>query len=302
MVRRKKAGHDVHGVLLLDKRRGISSNKALQEAKHLYRANKAGHTGSLDPLATGLLPICFGEATKISGLLLDQDKRYQVIVRLGVSTDTGDAEGSVLESKPVPKLNKDLLNACLNNFTGEISQVPPMYSALKHQGKRLYELARAGRTVERQARRIKIYRLTCPDFTDDCLTLDVSCSKGTYIRSLAEDIGMYFGCGAVVDELRRLEVGQFSLNDAYTIEQLQQMDTQIELMRILRPVDEPLSAWPAIQLLSEQASKIKHGGQVAHSGAGPSGLVRLYYENRFIGIGEAVPDGKLIPKRLFNIN
>lgn len=301
MARRKKSGRDIHGILLLDKRGGISSNKALQEVKYLYRANKAGHTGSLDPLATGLLPICFGEATKVSALLLDQDKRYRVGIQLGVATDTGDTEGNVLECKPVPQLDEEQLAACLENFTGEIHQVPPMYSALKYQGQRLYELARAGRTVERQSRRITIYKLACLDFIDDYVVLDVSCSKGTYIRSLAEDIGKYFGCGAVVKELRRLEVGPFNLIDGYAIEQLQRMTSPDELSCLLRPVDEPLAGWPAIELLAEQAAKIKQGGQIWLSEAGGYGPVRLYSEHCFLGMGEVSVDGKLLPKRLFNL-
>ena len=220
---KRKSGRNVHGILLLDKRLGVSSNKALQEVRHLFNANKAGHTGSLDPLATGLLPLCFGEATKVSALMLDDNKRYQVLVQLGVMTDTGDAEGVVIETKPVPDFSIEEIQTCLQQFTGEIDQIPPMYSALKHNGRKLYELAREGKTIERKARRITIFelkRLTdlhAEDSQPDQLRLEVFCSKGTYIRSLAEDIGHFLGCGGTVKELRRLEAGQFNIEDAKTM-------------------------------------------------------------------------------------
>ena len=197
MARRKK-GRDIHGIVLLDKRQGISSNKALQEVKRLYNANKAGHTGSLDPLATGLLPICLGEGTKVSAYMLDDDKRYQTVIQLGLMTDTGDVDGVVIEEKIVPEITPQQMDECLASFVGEIEQIPPMYSALKHNGKKLYELAREGITVERKARKITLYAIECLAFKDNLLTLDVRCSKGTYIRTLAEDIGHALGCGAPV--------------------------------------------------------------------------------------------------------
>ncbi len=242
---KRKSGCDVHGILLLDKRLGVSSNRALQEVRRLFNANKAGHTGSLDPLATGLLPLCFGEATKVSALMLDDNKRYRVVVRLGIMTDTGDAEGAIIENKPVPELSVDDIHDCLKQFVGEIDQVPPMYSALKHNGKKLYELAREGKTVERKARRITIFELKLLTgsqalaWEPDQITLEVFCSKGTYIRSLAEDIGHVLGCGATVKELRRLEAGQFSIEHARTIEQLAAMD-QHSLFQCLIKVDKPL--------------------------------------------------------------
>ena len=211
---KRKSGLNVHGIILLDKRLGVSSNKALQEVRRLFNANKAGHTGSLDPLATGLLPLCFGEATKVSALMLDDDKRYQVTMKLGVMTDTGDAEGQVIERKPVPELSIEQIQCCLAKFMGLQAQVPPMYSALKLNGKKLYELAREGITVERAPRQITIYELHLLDATFDTLTLDVACSKGTYIRSLAEDIGHDLGCGATVTALRRTQAGQFLLANA----------------------------------------------------------------------------------------
>ncbi|MEF3075322.1 tRNA pseudouridine(55) synthase TruB [Methylobacter sp. Wu1] len=297
---KRKSGRNVHGILLLDKRLGVSSNKALQEVRRLFDANKAGHTGSLDPLATGLLPLCFGEATKVSALMLDDDKRYQTLVQLGVMTDTGDAEGRVLETRPVPELTVDAIKACLKKFTGEIDQVPPMYSALKHNGKKLYELARAGETVDRKARRITIYDLQLLDFSKDQLRLDVRCSKGTYIRSLAEDIGHELGCGGTVKELRRLEAGRFSIENAKTLEQLAEMDEQ-ELQQCLIDVDKPLEFMPAVQLSESDAIRIKQGQTLKIEEVLP-GMVRMYHAKVFLGLGEMLLDGKLAPKKLFNLN
>lgn len=304
---KRKSGCNIHGIVLLDKRLGVSSNRALQEVRRLFNANKAGHTGSLDPLATGLLPLCFGEATKVSALMLDDNKRYQVVVQLGIMTDTGDAEGTVIETKPVPELSVDDVLACLEKFTGEIDQVPPMYSALKQNGKKLYELAREGKTVERKARRITIFELKLLDFSKDRLTLDVFCSKGTYIRSLAEDIGHDLGCGGTVKELRRLEAGQFSIKNARTIEQLTAMDQQ-SLFQCLINVDKPLEALPSVQLSGEQTICIKHG-QTLDLLALPStspetkqGTVRMYSDAVFLGLGEMRLDGKLAPKKLFNMS
>ena len=300
---KRKSGLNIHGILLLDKRLGVSSNKALQEVRRLFNANKAGHTGSLDPLATGLLPLCFGEATKVSALMLDDNKRYQVVVQLGVMTDTGDLEGTVIEIKPVPKLFVDDILACLEKFTGAIDQIPPMYSALKLNGKKLYELAREGITVERKARHISIFELKLLSFSEDQLTLDVFCSKGTYIRSLAEDIGYELGCGATVKELRRLEAGQFSIENARTIEQLTAMDQQ-SLSQCLINVDKPLEALPAVQLNDEQAICIKHGQSITSPDWNVGmrqGTVRMYGAAMFLGLGEMLSDGKLAPKKLFNM-
>jgi tRNA pseudouridine55 synthase len=297
---KRKSGRNVHGILLLDKRLGVSSNKALQEVRRLFDANKAGHTGSLDPLATGLLPLCFGEATKVSALMLDDDKRYQALVQLGVMTDTGDAEGRVLETRTVPELTVDAVKACLKKFTGEIDQVPPMYSALKHNGKKLYELARAGETVDRKARRITVYDLQLLDFSKDQLRLDVRCSKGTYIRSLAEDIGHELGCGGTVKELRRLEAGRFSIENAKTLEQLSEMDEQ-ELQQCLIDVDKPLESMPAVQLSESDAIRIKQGQALKIQEVLP-GMVRMYHAKVFLGLGEMLLDGKLAPKKLFNLN
>lgn len=304
---KRKSGRNVHGIVLLDKRLGVSSNRALQEVRHLFNANKAGHTGSLDPMATGLLPLCFGEATKVSALMLDDNKRYQVLVQLGVMTDTGDAEGIVIETKPVPDLSAEDIRACLQQFTGEIEQIPPMYSALKHNGKKLYELAREGKTIERRARRIKIFELKLLDFSKDWLTLEVFCSKGTYIRSLAEDIGHTLGCGGTVKLLRRLEAGQFSIEQAKTIEQLTAMSEQ-DLFQCLINVDQPLEALPSVYLSDEQAIAIKYGQSINFLGASDSslgtwqGMVRMYHSADFLGLGEMLLDGKIAPKKLFNMN
>ena len=297
---KRKSGRNIHGILLLDKRLGVSSNRALQEVRRLFNANKAGHTGSLDPLATGLLPLCFGEATKVAGLMLDDNKRYQVVIRLGVTTDTGDAEGAIIATRPVPDLSEATILACLAQFTGDIEQIPPMYSALKHNGKKLYELARKGETIDRKARRISIFELHKMDFTDDLLTLNVLCSKGTYIRSLAEDIGNYLGCGASVSQLRRLELGQFGMEGALTIEQLTAMDEE-SLLACLMAVDKPLDYLPALAIDSEQARRICHGQPVSVEETLP-GPVRIYHAMDFLGLGEILMDGKLVPKKMFNLN
>ena len=304
---KRKSGLNVHGILLLDKRLGVSSNKALQEVRRLFNANKAGHTGSLDPLATGLLPLCFGEATKVSAMMLDDNKRYQVVVQLGVMTDTGDAEGEIIKTAAVPDITDDELMLCLEQFIGEIDQVPPMYSALKHNGKKLYELAREGITIERKARRISIFdlkvlasSLTGQDKTNQ-LVLDVFCSKGTYIRSLAEDLGDALGvCGTVL-ALRRLEAGMFNIAQAKTIEQLTAMTAE-ELQLSLMAIDTPLQAFPAVYVSEPQAVAIKYGQSVQLEAGLIEGTVRLYQDEVFLGLGEMLLDGKIAPKRLFNMD
>lgn len=298
---KRKSGLNIHGILLLDKRLGVSSNRALQEVRRLFNANKAGHTGSLDPLASGVLPLCFGEATKVSAMMLDDDKRYQVVVKLGVMTDTGDSEGKVISEKPVPDLSSEEIEVCLQSFTGEIEQVPPMYSALKHNGRKLYELAREGKTVERKARRITIYELNLLNASAKSLTLDVLCSKGTYIRSLAEDIGHVFGCGGTVIQLRRVQAGKFKIENSLTIDELQKMDKD-QLMGHLINVDEPLNEIPEVYLSDSQAVLIKHGQQLKMDIGEPTlGMVRMYSNQVFLGLGEILLDGKLIPKKIFNL-
>ena len=299
---KRKSGHNVHGIILLDKRLGVSSNRALQEVRRLFNANKAGHTGSLDPLATGLLPLCFGEATKVSAMMLDDNKRYQATVKLGVVTDTGDSEGKVIERKPVPELSITKINDCLNNFVGEIDQVPPMYSALKHNGRKLYELAREGKVIERKARRITIFELELLDFSADTLMLDVFCSKGTYIRSLAEDIGYKLGCGGTIVGLRRTQSGQFKIKDALGIEQYQAMSPG-QLNNCLLAVDEPLQGMPKVEISAQQAISIKHGQQIDCSPwKGEEGQIRMYSDQVFLGLGEMLMNGKLSPKKIFNLS
>jgi tRNA pseudouridine55 synthase len=297
---KRKSGLNVHGILLLDKRIGISSNQALQEVRRLLNANKAGHTGSLDPLATGLLPLCFGEATKVSTLMLDHNKRYQVTVKLGVMTDTGDAEGQIVAEMPIPVLSEQILLDCLQSFLGDIEQVPPMYSALKHQGKKLYELAREGKTVDRPARRIHIFVLKLLAFTSDQLELEVACSKGTYIRSLAEDIGQHLGSCGTVTALRRIESGPFAIAQAFTLSQLQTMG-QARILEQLLPIDKPLADMPLVNLTSEQSVCIKQGQQISFA-APMSGSVRIYCQNAFLGLGELLINGKLAPKKIFNLD
>jgi tRNA pseudouridine55 synthase len=299
-MNQRHSRRNIHGIVLLDKRLGVSSNRALQEVKRLFNANKAGHTGSLDPLATGLLPLCFGEATKISGMMLDDNKRYQVIIQLGIKTDTGDLEGSIVETRPVLEFTIEDIKAILEKFTGEIDQIPPMYSALKQNGKKLYELARDGITVERKARRITIFELKLLNTQKDTLELEVHCSKGTYIRSLAEDIGEELGCGATVKALRRTQAGQFRIEQAMTLEKLQASDEQ-QLLANLIAVDAPLQAMPAVYLNGQQAAAIKFGQSLALD-EGLLGSVRMYATTEFLGLGEMRLDGKLAPKKLFNLN
>lgn len=309
---KRKSGQDVHGILLLDKRQGVSSNQALQEVKRLLNANKAGHTGSLDPLATGLLPLCFGEATKVSALMLDDNKRYQVSIRLGVMTDTGDAEGKIIAEMPATDISEASLRACLQAFTGEIDQVPPMYSALKHQGKKLYELAREGITVDRAARRIRIFEINLLDFNSELLTLDVFCSKGTYIRSLAEDIGHRLGSCGTVASLRRTASGQFSIAQAHKLEHLQNMD-RAAMQDLLLAVDTPLSGMPFVDITAEESEHIKQGRQIILASPtmaaetpmpvkNVNALVRIYCRQAFLGLGEVSINGKLAPKKLFHLD
>lgn len=297
---KRKSGVNVSGIILLDKRLGVSSNQALQEVRRLFNANKAGHTGSLDPLATGLLPLCFGEATKVSALMLDDDKRYQVTIKLGVMTDTGDSEGQIIAEMAVPDFSESQLLDCLQHFTGEIEQVPPMYSALKHQGKKLYELAREGKTVDRPARRITIYAIQLLSFNSQQISLDVRCSKGTYIRSLAEDIGHYLGSCGTVSALRRTASGQFDLADAFTIEQLREMDLATLYARLL-PVDLPLSHIPAVFVNDDQVTPLQQGQQINLTSS-ELGTVRIYNQQCFLGLGEMLINGKLAPKKLFHVN
>lgn len=304
MANRGRTGayRDVDGILILDKPLGLSSNQALQQARQLYRARKAGHCGSLDPLATGVLPICLGEATKFSSYLLGADKTYRASCKLGQTTTTGDAEGEVVGTTSV-RVNEEQLRRTLPLFTGEIEQVPPMYSALKHQGKRLYELAREGKQVERKPRKIKIYRLAFLSYENETLSIEVSCSKGTYIRTLAEDIGAMLGCGAHLTALRRLTVDSFDEQQAVSIETLEKLAQQGEdrLDGLLLPLSSALSRFPQLQLDASASLDITHGKRIPLPECEITGLCRLISDQGlFLGLGEVSSDAELAAKRLIN--
>ncbi len=299
--RRRPGGRDIDGILLLDKPSGASSNQVLQTVKRLFRARKAGHTGSLDPLATGMLPICFGKATRISSFLLASDKRYLTVGQLGEATDTGDAEGRVVRNCSVEGIDRERIEAALAAFRGEIEQVPPMYSALKHKGERLYEIARRGEVVERPARRITIHELNLLGFDGNRFELDVHCSKGAYIRTLVEDIAEAMGSCAHVVRLRRTAVAPFDAEGMLTLAQLESLAEQglAALDALLLPVDAGLAHWPELSLAAADAERVLRGQAVRAPDRAPAGMVRIYTaERRFLGIG-AVADGRLAPKRLF---
>lgn len=298
----RKKGRAIDGILLLDKPIGLTSNQALQRVKRLFDARKAGHTGSLDPLASGLLPICLGQATKVSGFLLNAGKRYQVVARLGQRTDTGDADGQVIEERPVPALDRGLVKRVLARFEGSQTQVPPMYSALKHQGQRLYKLARQGIEIERQPREIEIHGLELLSLEADALGLEVACSKGTYVRTLVEDIAQALGTVAHVIVLRRLGVGPYAEGRMYKLEELEALAEQgmERLDELLLPVDSALEHWPSVELGADSAYYLMQGQAVMAPGAPSSGKVRLYDEGHgFLGIGEVKLDGRVAPTRLF---
>lgn len=305
MSRPRKKGRDVHGVFLLDKPQGVSSNDIMQKVKRLFKANKAGHTGALDPLATGMLPICLGEATKFSQFLLDSDKRYVVTAKLGERTDTSDAEGQVVQSREVNVAEADIL-AALSAFRGEILQVPTMFSALKHNGKPLYEYARAGITVEREARPITIFELKFIDYQAPFLTLEVHCSKGTYIRTLVDDLGEALGCGAHVTMLRRLAVADYPIEEMMPIEDLALLADSFpsgELDRLLLPMDTAVASLPQLNLTAEQTKAVGFGQRVKFENPQAlSGLVRLFSENgQFLGIAEITAGNIIRPNRMVNL-
>lgn len=305
MSRPRKKGRDVHGVFLLDKPQGVSSNDIMQKVKRLFKANKVGHTGALDPLATGMLPICLGEATKFSQFLLDSDKRYVVTAKLGERTDTSDAEGQMVQSREVNVAEADIL-AALPAFRGEILQVPTMFSALKHNGKPLYEYARAGITVEREARPITIFELKFIDYQAPFLTLEVHCSKGTYIRTLVDDLGEALGCGAHVTMLRRLAVADYPIEEMMPIEDLALLADSFpsgELDRLLLPMDTAVASLPQLNLTAEQTKAVGFGQRVKFENTQAlSGLVRLFSENgQFLGIAEITVGNIIRPNRMVNL-
>jgi tRNA pseudouridine55 synthase len=288
----------LHGVLLLDKPLGLSSNDALQKVKRIFRAEKAGHTGTLDPLATGLLPLCFGAATKFSQLNLDADKAYVATLCLGQTTTTGDREGSVVLERPI-KFSPEQLRAALDQMTGEIDQVPPMHSALKHEGRALYELARQGAVVERAARRVTIHSLELLSHDGDTLQLAVRCSKGTYIRTLAEDLGELLGCGAHLSALRRTDSGPLSLERAITLEQLSSEDDTQRLTHLLPP-DTLLADCPLIRLEASEAGKLLAGIR-RRTALPPAARVRAFGPEPHAFLGSArITAGELIPERLLS--
>lgn len=294
----------INGILLLDKPVGPSSNRALQTVKHLYGAAKAGHTGSLDPLASGLLPICFGEATKFSQYLLDADKTYSVKAQLGVRTTTSDSEGEVVSTRDVPLLTLAALDQALEAFRGTITQVPSMYSALKYQGKPLYKYAREGIEVPRPERTLQIYQLDLIDYQENVVSLSIRCSKGTYVRTIVDDLGETLGCGAHVIELRRTSIGDFKATDMITLTHIGQLknDGQFQAMDdLLLPVDTAIAALPAVFLNSDLIHYITQGSPVLvpHAPKGP--WIRLHTkEGDLVGIGELLDDGRIAPRRLLS--
>lgn len=289
----------ISGVFLLNKPLGLSSNAALQKVRWLYRAQKAGHTGALDPLATGLLPICLGEATKFSHYLLDSTKRYQTTVRLGQTTTTGDVEGDILQERPIPVLSKELIEQTLEKFRGDIQQVPPMYSALKKEGKPLYELARKGIEIEREARPVTIHALELIEFTENSITLDVTCSKGTYIRVLGEDIGEALGCGGHLTMLHRIQTGHFELIPSYTIEYLESL-TEEQRETLLLPVYAPIDHFLKIQV-PEGREKYFCNGLESNIDHSAEAEVLVFSDERCLGLAEITDKKRLVPKRILNL-
>ena len=305
MARRKK-GRPVSGIVLLDKPSGDSSNRALQRVKRLFDAQKAGHTGSLDPMATGVLPVCLGEATKFSQYLLDSNKSYKATIQLGVQTTTGDIEGEVLFETTASQLTAEQVQAVLHRFTGTVEQTPPMYSAIKIDGQPLYKLARQGITVERKKRQIHIYRLVMDDFRpgqQPQLDISVDCSKGTYIRTLAEDIASALGdIGGHLVMLQRSRVGEFDLADTVSIEHLQELrdnENWSALDALLIPAEQAVNHLPAVEVSSNVGYYLRQGQAVLVPHAPCTGLVRIRQENGdFLGVGEILDDGRVAPRRL----
>jgi len=299
----RSSKRDVRGILLLDKPVGLSSNAALQQVKRIYQARKAGHSGSLDPLASGMLPITLGEATKMAGFVLEADKLYWTRIRLGVTTTTGDAEGEPIKTRPVGPVDESRLKAVLNDFTGQIQQIPPMHSAIKRNGQPLYKLAHKGLEVERQPRQIMINDIRLLSHRGDELELEISCSKGTYIRTLAEDIGNCLGCGGHVASLRRLTIGPYLNDQMVSLETLAAAGEAglSALDAFLLPMESALLHWPSVSLSDEMAFFIRRGQSVVVSKAPKGDMVKLYTaRDRFLGIGRVMEDGRIAPRRLVN--
>ncbi len=292
----RRKGQNINGVLLLDKPYGVTSNAALQGARRAYNAKKAGHTGTLDPLASGLLPVTFGEATKFSADLLEAEKTYIAGVKLGVKSTTGDLEGELFDEKPV-NLTMEAIETTLARFRGDIQQVPPMFSALKRDGQTLYDLARAGVEIEREARTVHIAKLVMLAFEEALLTIEVTCSKGTYIRVLAQDIGEALGCGAHLASLRRTRVGDLDISDAVALEAVKEADADA-LSQYLMPVDALLQTLPVVQLEATQADRFKHGQRIP-LGVAAAPRVRVYgADKELLGTARINDHGVLQPERL----
>lgn len=301
-MKRRGKGRPIDGILLLDKPSGLSSNAALQRVKRLYRARKAGHTGNLDPLATGMLPICLGGATKVSAFLLDAEKTYRITGRIGRATSTGDAEGEVVETGSEDESLLTGLEEVLEGFRGRIEQVPPMYSALKHKGERLYNLARKGIEVEREPRPVEIHELRVVELRGTEFELHVRCSKGTYVRTLIEDIARALGTCGHATALRRLGVGPYQNETMWSLDELERRaeSSREALDELLLPVDSALRQWPAVELNADAAFHLRRGQPVLVPSAPMEGWVRLYdgQSSRFMGMGEVIDDGRVAPRRL----
>ncbi|MEX1201010.1 MAG: tRNA pseudouridine(55) synthase TruB [Methylophaga sp.] len=303
MARRKKSGRDLTGILIVDKPSGVSSNRVLQIVKRLYQANKAGHTGTLDPLASGVLPICLGEATKLSTHLLDADKIYQVTCRLGIATNSGDSDGEVIAEQSMPAFTGESLSLLLTDFTGQQTQIPPMFSALKHQGQPLYKLARQGIEIERKARQITIYDLQLLAVTSNSFTLEVACSKGTYIRTLVQDIAAAMGSCGHVSMLRRIAAAGYDLSQAVPLSSLETLAEQADISLLdkhLLPAVDALPDWPLVALDSQQTRQLYFGQPVSYSPLESSADIRLLDDaGEFIGLAQIDDNGVITAKRLF---
>ncbi len=302
---RRSKGRDVNGLIVLDKAPGLSSNAALQQVKRIFEAAKAGHGGSLDPLATGVLPLCLGEATKISRFLLDSDKKYRARLKLGVRTDSGDSEGREIAVCGDFSVTRRQVERALTRFHGRIEQVPPMHSAVKVGGTPLYKLARSGKTVEREPRSVTVYEIALTDFAQAEIEIELACSKGTYVRTIADDLGQILGCGAHVVALRRLRAGGFDEEDCVTAEFLEQEKERGGLEGIdrhLAPIDKPLAELPAVMLPDIAANHVRSGQAVLVRHLPAAGMVRMYRKSgeweSFLGIGVIDDDGRVAPKRL----
>ena len=299
---RRRRGRAVDGILVIDKPGGMSSNDAVQKAKRLFGARKVGHTGSLDPLATGVLPLCFGEATKFSQYLLASDKKYRARIRLGIATDSGDADGQTVATRPVAGIGPEDVEKALNCFRGEIMQAPPMFSAVKHKGQPLYKLARQGIEVEREARAVTVYSNELLAFEGDGFEVETHCSKGTYVRAIAAEIGEMLGCGAHVAALRRNQAGPYGEQDLVTFDELEEARGKGSLDPFLQPVWTAVREWPEVSLNEDVAYYLRHGQPVMVPHAPTSGWVRLLESSqascRFLGVGEVLDDGRIAPRRL----